>query len=120
LLCLIGKYGVFDPVEQNWVGNTEGALRYDDRDLARIAAAIVCKQMDWPLDRLQVKVCDLTNPQFVREDATVRTSLEALQQLEGFVENEDGSKSPLPEALKPDPQLQPPDGVRPRRRRRQA
>ena len=48
-----GKWGLLDTVDDVWMGTDEGPLRYNDHDLAMIAAEVFSRRMLWPITRIR-------------------------------------------------------------------
>ena len=47
------KIGLWDTKDNCWMGNVDGPLLYDDRDVAQIACQVVCAHLIWPATRIR-------------------------------------------------------------------
>lgn len=77
-----GRYGLFDTVDKCWMGNEKGPVRYDDWDLARMAALVASEQLGWSHKRIRAAGFVDDKMILVDEVSTLLTPLEAIQRLE--------------------------------------
>jgi hypothetical protein len=49
------EYGLFDTVDQCWLGDDKGPKTFTDRTLAQASAQMTCVQLGWPQDRVRPK-----------------------------------------------------------------
>lgn len=57
-----GRYGVYDPVDNVWMGNDAGPVRYDDPLIARLVAELLEVQVGLERGRLKAREYDCQNP----------------------------------------------------------
>lgn len=78
-----GKFGLYDTQDHCWIGNDEGPLRYDDFQVARLAAEASAAMLGWRIVRVRaVEYVKKGQPRLKDELPTVRSAEDALKALE--------------------------------------
>jgi hypothetical protein len=77
------KWGVFDTVDECWMGNSKGPLSYDDEKLAQVAAMVMDMRINWQIGRCRARVLPHPLPWRLRDTKDTRMStVDALERLE--------------------------------------
>ncbi len=77
------KYGIFDEVDNCWIGDGDGPKSFTDRSMARYAQVVIGEQLR---DPKRFKVKPLPSVTFKHKDTVDAklTPLEAIRRIEGF------------------------------------
>jgi hypothetical protein len=78
------KFGVFDTVDELWIGDENGPKLFEFEDLAKLAAMIVDKRLKQPLGRSRALPFD--EKQSVHYKDTVNTVMDSKQAIEELEE----------------------------------
>lgn len=68
------KFGLFDIKERTWMGTQQAPLTYDDRQIAQIAAQVMCERLEVPMGRIKVE--PFTGANVKGEDVKPKVSAE--------------------------------------------
>lgn len=85
-----GKYGLYDTGRgtRSWVGNTDGPLRYEDEETAKVAALIFNRMVGFPLTRVRAQEFDdgklLTKVETIEPKMTPEQALADLEEGEAL------------------------------------
>ena len=75
------KWGLYDTVDNLWMGNNEGPLVYDVEQWAKLAAQVMNKQLGYVL-RIECRVYDESPKHLKDEVKAVMSGVEAIKNLE--------------------------------------
>lgn len=81
------KYGVYDTSDDCWMGDEKGPKLFIDRELARMAAAVIDEQTGNAPGTCEARPYVTAAMRLKDEIVAKRTPLQALQRLEGSKEN---------------------------------
>lgn len=76
------EYGLFDTVDQCWLGDDKGPKTFTDKKLAQVSAQMTCVQLGWRQDRVKPMPYDGGADKLKDELGLKLTPAEALKAIE--------------------------------------